>query len=153
MGVPLDATYEPDVGVRVDEHLHVTQIAHSGVDEEENAIDDDDVCGFDVRVFGASKVRHEIVFRLFDCLAPAECLEVRTQQVIVERVRMIPVEPLPLVEREGREVLVVGIHVDECHRRCRKQIRDVRRHRGLARARAAGDSDNERFQHADPNLF
>jgi len=53
-----------------------------------------------MRVFGAAKVRHEIVFRFFDCLAPAERLEVRAEEVIVERVGMVPVELFSLIERE-----------------------------------------------------
>jgi hypothetical protein len=34
VGVALDATNEPDVGVGIDEDLHVAQVADSIVDEE-----------------------------------------------------------------------------------------------------------------------
>jgi len=60
-------------------------------------------------------MRDEIVLGFLDGLSFAECFEVRAQQVIVEGVRMVPVELFPLVEGEGGEVLVVRIHVDERH--------------------------------------
>jgi len=142
VGVALDATDQPDVGIRIDEHLHVTQVAHPRVDEEQNTVDDDDISRIHPRVLGAAEMRDEIVLRFVDGHPPAERLKVRTQQVIIEGVGMIPVEFLPLVKREGGEVLVVGVHVNERHRRGREVLGDVPGHGRLTRSGAAGDSDN-----------
>ena len=43
MGVALDSPDQPDIGVRIDENLDVAELAHPLVDEQQNAIDDDDV--------------------------------------------------------------------------------------------------------------
>jgi len=78
VGITLDAADESDVRIRVHEHLHVTQLAHPGVDEEENPIDDNDVRWLYARMTDASKMRDEIVLRLFDRRSPAQRFEVRT---------------------------------------------------------------------------
>jgi len=90
-------------------------------------------------------MRDEIVLRLLDGLPFAQRVEVRAQQAIVEGVGMIPVELLSLVERNVGEVLVVRVHVDERHGRCGEVLGDVPGNGGLARSRAAGDSDYQRF--------
>jgi len=151
-GVPLDATDEPDVRIRVHEHLNVTELTHSGVDEEENAVDDDYIRWFHPRAIGAAKMGDEIVLGLLDRLSFAQRFEVRAQQVVVESVRMVPVEFLPLVERKGGEVLVVCVHIDERNGRCRQKLGDIHGHGRLARSRAAGNSDYQGFHHRDPKL-
>ena len=58
----------------------------------------------------------------------------RAEQIVVEGVRMIPVELPALVECEGREILVVRVHVDERDRRGGEQFGDVPRDGRFARA-------------------
>jgi hypothetical protein len=113
VGVSLDAPDEPDVRIRVDEDFHIAEVAHSLVDEKQNAVDDDHVGGLDACRLRPAEVRHEIVFGFVDRLAPAQRIKVGAKQVVVERVGMIPIELAALIEREGSEVLVVRVHVDE----------------------------------------
>jgi len=100
MGVALNSSNESDVRIRIDEYLDVAKIPHSCIDEQQNAVDDDYVGRLDARRFRPAQVADEIVLRLVDRLAPAESFEVRVEQVIVERVGMVPIELPPLLQSE-----------------------------------------------------
>src|SRR5688572_19769076 len=97
-------------------------------------------------------MRHEIVLWLVDRPALAQCLEVGAEKIIVESIRMIPVELSTLVERERGEVLVVGIHVNERHRAGCQQLGDVSCHGRFARSGAPGNSDYQGFEHPAAKL-
>jgi len=150
--VALDPANESDVCVRVDEHLHVTELADTVVDEEQDPVDDDHVCRLDPSCLVTPEMRDEVVLGFLDCLALAQRFEVRTEQVVVERIRVIPVQLAPLVQRQRREILVIRVHVDERDGRCSQKIRDVSGDRRFARPRPAGDSNNQRLEHPAPKL-
>src|SRR5215210_4495792 len=76
VSVTLDAPDEPDVRVSVDENFHIAQLAHPVIDEQQDAVDHDDIGGLDARVPLTPEVSDEIVFGLVDCRAVAERLEV-----------------------------------------------------------------------------
>jgi len=152
VNVALDTTDQPDVGIGIHEHLHVTQISDPLVDEEKDPVDDNDVRRLDSCVLDPSQVGNEIVLRLLDRIPFAQRVEMLAQEVVVEGVRMIPVEFASLVERQGGEVLVVRVHVDERHRRSGEEVGDVPCDGGFARARPTGDSDYQRFKHPAPKL-
>jgi len=57
----------------------------------------------------------EVVLGLVDRLSLAESIEVLAEQVVVERVRMVPVQFAAFIERQLGEIPVVGVHVDEHH--------------------------------------
>jgi len=100
VGVALDSSNEPDIRIRVDEYLDVTEIPHSLVDEQQDPVDDDYVGRVDARRFRTTQVGDEVVLRLVDRLALAERFEVSAEQVIVERVGMVPIELPTLVQSE-----------------------------------------------------
>jgi len=127
VGVALDASDQADVGVGIDEYLHVAEIADSLVDKEQDSVDDHHVCGRDMSAFRPAQMGAEIVFGFLDRLAPAQRIQMLAEQIVVESVGMIPVEFPPLLERQLREILVVRIHVDERDRRRRQQFGDVAR--------------------------
>jgi len=52
VNVALDTTDQPDVGIGIDEHLNVAQIADPLVDEEKHSVDYHDVGRLDSSVFG-----------------------------------------------------------------------------------------------------
>jgi len=92
-------------------------------------------------------VCHIVILRLVDCLTLAEGTEMSAKQVVVERVGMVPIELPALIQREGREILVIRVHVDERDRRGREMIRDILCDCRFTRARPAGDSDDQRLKH------
>src|SRR3954468_10776511 len=94
----------------------------------------------------------EVVLRFFDRSSFAERVEVRTEQVVVERVRMVPVKLSPLVECQVREILVIGVHVDERDRGRSEKVRYVASDGRLSGPGAAGYPNDEWFQHRDPKL-
>jgi len=152
VGVALDPANEPDVRIRIDEHLDVAKIPHAVVDEQQDSVDDDDVGRLHSRWLRTTEMRHEVILRFVDRLTLAERLEMGAKQVVVERVGVVPIELPALVQGEGSEILVVRVHVDERDRRRREMIRDIPGHGRFSRARAAGDSDNQRFEHPAPKL-
>jgi len=98
--VALDSPYEPDVCVRIDEYLDVAEIPHPGVDEQQNPVDDDHIRRLDVRRLGPAQMRDEIVLGLVDRLALAEGFEMKAEQIVVERIRVIPIELPALVQSQ-----------------------------------------------------
>jgi len=98
--VPLDSANEPDVGIRVDEYLDVAKFPHSRVDEQQDAVDDDYVRGLDARRLDFAQMSDEVVLRLVDRLPPGERLEMCEEQIIVERVRVVPIEFPALAQSE-----------------------------------------------------
>src|SRR5688572_29724266 len=66
--VALDAANEPNVRVGIDVNLHVTELAHASVDEQQNPVDDDDVGRLNPHGFRPPAVGDEVVHRLFDGL-------------------------------------------------------------------------------------
>src|ERR1700674_319266 len=76
VGVALDSSNEPDVRVRVDENLHVAELPHSFVDEQQDAIDDDYIRRLHARRLRPTQMSDEIVLRLVDWLALAEGFKV-----------------------------------------------------------------------------
>jgi hypothetical protein len=100
VGIALDSSNEPDVRIRVDEYLDVAKIPHPLVDEQQNAVDDDYVGRLDAGRFRSTQVGDEIVHGLVDRIAFAEGFEVSAEQVIVERVGMVPIELPALVQGE-----------------------------------------------------
>jgi len=125
--VALDPADESNVGITIDEYLYVAQLSNPVVDEEQNAVDHDNIGWLNASVLSTPQVRDEIVLRLVDRLPPAQCLEVPVQQIVIKRVGVIPVQPATLVERELGEILVVRIHVNECDGRRGQQFRHVPR--------------------------
>jgi hypothetical protein len=100
VGVALDSSNQPDVRIGIDEYFDIAKIPHSFVDEQQNAIDDDYVRRLDACRARPAQMSDEIVLRFVDRFALAEGFKVRTEQVIVERVGMIPIELSALVQSE-----------------------------------------------------
>jgi len=147
MRVALDAPDEPHIGLGIDEHLHIAQLAQPLIDEQQNPVDDDDIGRLDARVLARPEVRDEIIFRLVDRVPRAKCFEMLAEEVEVERIGMVPVQLPALIERQRSEIPVIRIHVDERDRRCRQQVGDVARDGGFPRPGSSGDPDYERLQH------
>jgi len=123
--VPLDSPDQPDVRIRIHEYLDVAKVPHSRIDEQQDAVDDDYIRGLDPRRVRPAQVSEEIVLRLVDRPTTAKSSQMRAEQIIVERIRVIPIDLSAVVECQCGEILVVGVHVDERYRRCREMIGDT----------------------------
>ena len=97
-------------------------------------------------------MRVKIILRLLDRSPFSERFQMSAEEIVVESIRVVPVELATLIQREGGEVLVVCVHVDERDRRCSQQLGYVSRDGGFAGARTSSDSDDQRFQHLDRKL-
>ena len=136
------AANQADIGVGVDEHLHRKQLANARVGEQQDAVDHDDVDGRHVRAHGFSHVRDKIVLGLLDRCTRRERRKMSEEQLPVEGIGMIPVDPASLLERQMRVVVVVRVHVDERDGLGMKRAREIPRDRRLAGPRSAGDPDH-----------
>lgn len=147
--VALKAANQANVGIRVDKHLHVEQRANPRVRQNQNAIHHDDIRASDVCCSRTASVRGEIVLGFLDRSSVRQGAHVLPQELPVDRVRVVEVDLAALVHREMRLTVVVGVHVNERHRRGAQRAGDVARDRGLARARPSGDSDQEWLHRAE----
>jgi len=146
-GVALDPSDQSDVGIGIDKYLNVAEIADTGIDEQQDAVNNDHVGRLDVGVLGATEVGYKVILRLFDRPPIAECSEMLAEKIVIEGVGVIPVQFPTLIEDEIRKVFVVRVHVDEYHRRCSEEIGDILCDSGLAGAGPSGDSDHQRLCH------
>jgi hypothetical protein len=90
-------------------------------------------------------MRHKVVHRLLDRLAGRKMAELANEELPVERVRMIPVDLAPLVEREVRMVEVVRVHVDERDRLGVQRLCDIPGDGRFAGSRTTSNSDDKGF--------
>ena len=81
MRVALDPADESNVGISVDEYLYVAQLSNPVVDEEQNAVDHDNIGWLNASVLSTPQVRDEIVLRLVDRLPPADHLARRDTDI------------------------------------------------------------------------
>jgi len=100
MQVALDPANQPDVRIRIDEHLHVAKLPHSVVDEQENAVDHDHIRRLDARRLLTPEMRHEVILRFVDRPSLAEGIEMSAEQIVIERVGMVPIELPALVQSQ-----------------------------------------------------
>jgi len=152
VSVTLDSSNQPDVGICVDENLHVAQLSYSLVDEQQDSVDNHNIGCLHARWLRAAKVRHEIVLGLVDRHSLRESDEMRAQQVVIERIRVVPIEFSSFGEGQTGEILVIRIHVDKRDGRRRQKFSDIFRDGRFSRSGSAGDSDYQRLEHSPPNL-
>lgn len=142
-GVSPNAPDEADVGIGIDEHLHVTELAHTRVPEQQDAIHDYDVRRRDDDLLIAARVVDEIVDWFFDRLARGKSLQLIDEKRPVERVGVIPVDLLAFGIGQVSKVEIVGVHVDERDGLRVQCLRDISRHGRFSRTGPAGDADDE----------
>jgi hypothetical protein len=136
--VPPDATDEPQVRWRIDEHLQVEQRSQRRPPQREQSLDDHEPGGRD-RLDAAPGVRRERVDRLVHGLAAREPAEMIGEQRHVDRGRLVVIDAIPLGRRESAAVEVVGVEVDHAA----ADAVDERAHdRALPRAGAARHADH-----------
>ena len=134
---------EARVGVGIDEHLDVHQVAQRGVGEHQDPLDDE--CPARLKGVGLRQpgVPREVVLRHFHRLARLERPHVLHHQVGFERVGMVVVERGALLEPQIIPIAVVAVVIEPRHLFKSKAVNNPPHHRGLARARAAGDANHK----------
>ena len=88
---------------------------------------------------------HVVVEGHPDRLAGEQGAEVLEEQVEVERARMVEVHLRARGDGEPREVVVVGVELDQCRLFGPNALLDLARDRGLPRRGAAADADENRL--------
>jgi uncharacterized protein len=132
-----------DVGVGIDEQLHVEEIAQRLLDEDEDALDDDDRCRLHFAGFFGTAVVFEIVDGDGDGLAGPQRYEVLDEQRRLERCRMVEVDAGSFGFRKRREVAVVRIVLDNRDGLLGEACRNFPRDGGLSRPGPARDPDEQ----------
>lgn len=133
------------IGIGLDEDLEVEEIAQALILEDQDALDDDDLARLDDLRLLRARVAREVVDGTLDALSLAQRLEMRDEQVRLERVRMVVVDVLALLKRNLVMCPVVIIVIDDRDAVPEMRLEPVREC-GLARARAARNADNRRLQ-------
>ena len=148
------ATQHADVGIRIDEHLHVEQSAHRLERQHQDALQEDHVARIHPLRLAGARVQRERVHRLLHRAAGLQLLQVLHQKVGVERVRVIEVEPAALLQRHVGEVAVVRVLVEQRDGMPGQALHEPPRHRRLAAGGPAGDADGQGAQGAwrDPTM-
>jgi hypothetical protein len=142
--VAADAAHQPDVGVGVDEDLDVELIADRGLDEDQDALDQNQRRRLDVAGLGPAGVGDEVVDRHVDRVAGLELGQVLGEERAVEGRRMVVVDLGAGGRRQVALVLVVRVMIDDRAATGRDRGGQLGGDRRLAGAGAAGDADRER---------
>src|SRR6185312_1602828 len=88
---------------------------------------------------------HKIIHRFLDAMPCRKFGELLREQVEIERVRVVPVDALPCLVREVREVAVVAIHVQRDGRQRRHRRANVSRECRLPGTGAARNANYQRL--------
>ena len=127
LDVAVDPAGDAQVAGSLHEHGEAVEITEGDGMERENALQDDDPFGAEGGRNGHARMGGEIVDGTLDGAARAKGVEVGFEQFPVDRVGMIEVDGVTLVEREVREVAVVRVDFED-------------RRLGLVRDDGAGES-------------
>lgn len=142
---PFQAARQTNVGVGVDENLHVEHFQHLRAVEGQDALEDDHVGTVHRLRGGLASVRHEVVngnFHLPSFLQLLQCLQ---HQFKVERIRMVKVVfiQLGLLVLLFVEDLVKAIHRQQRDPRHIEEFDDFLCDGRLARCAPAANSNHE----------
>src|SRR5215831_3650362 len=111
--VPAQTANETQIVGRVDEDLYVHLLEQAGLRKDQNAFDDYDRLRLDAGRGGQPRVRFEIIDWQFDRLPGIQLLQMIDQQFVVDRVRVIEVRRVTIVERHVFQITIVKILLDE----------------------------------------
>src|SRR5205823_506706 len=93
--------------VHEDFDVHLRQEARLG--EDEYAFENDDQLRLHAPRFGQAPVMFEIIDRQINRLPRLQCTQMRDEQIGVNRIRVIEVGPLPVIERQLINIAIVRI--------------------------------------------
>src|SRR5689334_19309042 len=94
------AADEADVVRRVHEDLDVHLLKQARVGEDQYPLDDDNRLRLDQQSLVLPRVRLEIVDRKLDRPARPELLDMMYQQLVIERVRVVEVDGVAIIQRQ-----------------------------------------------------
>jgi len=143
LDVAADPSKSANVGIGVDIDLDVEQLSDALLDEDEDALQDDDRRRLHLARLLGTTVILEIVDRQRDRRATFERLEMRDEQRGLERLGVVVVELAALVVREIDAIAVIRVVLDHNDARGRKRRRDPLRNGGFSGPAPPGDSDDE----------
>ena len=104
---------ETQIVRRIDENFYVHLLEQTRLGKNQNAFDDYDGLRLDARRRRQTRMRPEIVYRQLNRLACIQFLQVIDQQFVVNRVRVIEICRVAVVERHVFQIAVVKILLNE----------------------------------------
>ena len=141
--VALDDAKQALVGTGVDKELEVHLFAQVAIVERHDALDDDHFAWLHVDCFLAARAREVGIGGLFDGHAVAKLLNLVGEQRPIEGVGMVEVREFTKFFGHVPLMFVVRVLGDDGYGVGRQTFHDFAHNGGLARPRAARDSDDE----------
>src|SRR4029077_16754801 len=90
-------------------------LEQTGLGKNQDAFDDYDWLGLNRSSVGQPRMGAKIVDGKFDRFTSVQLLKMIDQQLLVDRIRMIEVRRIPIVQRHVLEIAIVKILLDENH--------------------------------------
>src|SRR6266496_991210 len=104
---------ETNVVRRIDKHPNIQLLKQARIGKDQYAFHYHNRLGFDRASFVQATMCLEIVDWQFNRLARFQPANVLDEQIVIERVGMIEVSDLPIVERQIREVAIIRVLLNE----------------------------------------
>src|SRR5262245_17628653 len=141
LNVALEPADETQVVSRIHEDFDVHQLPQRGVGEDQNAFEDQYRLRLDMDRLVPARMRGKVVNRRLDRLACAQRLHVINEQIVVQRVWMVEVYPVPQLDRHVSEVAIVTVLLQKDHTLVADVLQNAPRDGRLARSCAPTYSD------------
>src|SRR6202043_4040811 len=139
-----EAGDEPQVGIGVDVDLEVEELPQAGLDEDQDAFQEDDRQRQDPAGAVRPAVAYEVVDRYLHRMAGLERREMSDEEVVVDRARMVEVVLQQVRLAAPVDVAVVAVLLDEGDAVLARGLENRTHDGGLARTRPARDPEDAR---------
>jgi hypothetical protein len=130
--VPPEAAGQAQVGRGVNEQTHIQQSPQAGHGEEQDALHENDVGGLNPAWLRQARMGAEVIARRQDRAPRPQGPEILRQPAVVQRGRVVEVEPGTFGRRPVAVVEVVVVVMEECGPPIEKQRGESVCERGLA---------------------
>src|SRR4030095_6882842 len=107
--IPSQSSYESNVVGRVDKNFYIHLFQQTGLGEDQDSFNNYYRLRRNCPCFDHPSVRFEIVERQIDRLACLQLAHVVNQKIVVQRIRMIEIRDLAVIEREVFKIAVIRI--------------------------------------------
>ena len=147
VNIPLQPADKTNICIAINKNLKVHQAAHPGVKENKNSFDNDHGQRIDANRLSFAGVHNKIIDGPIDTFSGAQPLQVAQHQSAVIRIRVIEINPLPLIQRQILQVAIVGILLQIDGVGLANGRDYLLRYGGFAGTRSTTDSYNHRLSH------
>lgn len=111
--ISLQAADEAEVRIRIDVDFQAHERTDSRIPQGKEAFDNNDRSWLDHVDFAAAGMSREQVAGLFDALSTQQLLQVTEEQIVIDGVRLVIVNPSPFFDTQLVSVMVIGVQVQQ----------------------------------------